>query len=77
LLIVASSLISVVYIGRVIEAVWFRPTAPALAEVREPPLSMLLPLLLLAAATVYLGFDTEWTAGVAGKAASALLGGLK
>ena len=28
-------------------------------------------------ATVYFGFDTEWTAGVAGTAAKSLLGGLR
>jgi multicomponent Na+:H+ antiporter subunit D len=38
---------------------------------------MLLPLIVLAAATVYFGFDTEWTAGIAGTAAKALLGGLR
>ena len=38
---------------------------------------MLVPLLVLAAATIYFGFDTEWTAGIAGTAAKALLGGLR
>ena len=38
---------------------------------------MLLPLLVLAAATIYFGIDTEWTAGIAGTAAKALLGGLR
>jgi multicomponent Na+:H+ antiporter subunit D len=38
---------------------------------------MLLPLLVLAAATVYFGIDTEWSVGIAGAAAKALLGGLR
>ncbi len=77
LLIVASSLIALVYIGRVVEVVWFRPTAAALDKAADPPPSMLLPVLVLAAATVYFGFDTRLTAGVAETAAQMLLGGLK
>jgi multicomponent Na+:H+ antiporter subunit D len=38
---------------------------------------MLLPILLLAAATVYFGIDTELSVGIAAKAAEALVGGLK
>jgi multicomponent Na+:H+ antiporter subunit D len=39
---------------------------------------MLIPILLLAAATLWFGIDTQWTAGFAGKAAaSLLLGALK
>jgi multicomponent Na+:H+ antiporter subunit D len=76
LLLVASSLISVLYIGRVIEMAWFRPPAAALAQAKDPPLSMLAPMLLLAAATVYFGIDTRLTAGIAAEAARFLLGGL-
>ena len=76
-LVVVSSMISIVYIGRVVEAAWFRPTAPALANASDPPLSMMLPMLLLAAATVYFGFDTRLSADVAGAAAHALIGGLR
>jgi multicomponent Na+:H+ antiporter subunit D len=76
-LIVASSLISLVYIGRVVEAAWFREPGRALAEVREAPLEMLAPIWLLAAASVYFGIDTEFTAGLAAKAATTLLAGLR
>jgi multicomponent Na+:H+ antiporter subunit D len=76
-LIVASSLIALVYVGRVVEVVWFRPTVPELERAADPPMSMLLPILVLAAATVYFGFDTELTANVAAKAAKMLLGSLK
>jgi multicomponent Na+:H+ antiporter subunit D len=76
-LIVVSSMIAVAYVGRVIEVVWFRPTAAKLKDAKDPPLPMLLPIVLLAAATVYLGFDTRLSAGVADIAASALLGGLR
>jgi multicomponent Na+:H+ antiporter subunit D len=76
-LLVASSLISVLYVGRVIEAAWFRPPSDRVAEAKDPPLSMLLPLLILAAATVYFGFDTRLIVGIAASAAEFLLGGLK
>ena len=76
-LIVGSSLIALVYVGRVLEVVWLREPSAAIAHANDPPLSMLLPIILLAAATIYLGFDTEWTAGIAGTAAKALLEGLR
>jgi len=73
-LIVASSLLSLVYVGRVTEVIWFRDTGPAAAKATDPPLSMLVPTLLLAAAVVYFGIDTTWTAGIAGQAATLLIG---
>ena len=76
-LIVASSLISVVYIGRIVEVVWFRPVSIAAKKAKDPPLSMLLPTLLLVAATIYFGFDTSATAGMAGRAAEWLLAGVR
>ncbi len=76
-LILASSFLSMLYVGRVIEVAWFRPPSPALDGVEEPPASMLAPLLVLAAATIYFGLDVDLTAGIAAKAASGLLQGLK
>jgi multicomponent Na+:H+ antiporter subunit D len=76
-LIVASSLISLVYIGRVIEFAWFRPPSPVAAQAAEPPLAMLLPLLVLAAGTIYFGLDSELPIEIAGKAAASLLGALR
>ena len=38
---------------------------------------MLVPVLVLAAATIYFGFDTQASAGIASQAAHTLLGGLK
>jgi multicomponent Na+:H+ antiporter subunit D len=76
-LIVASSLIALVYIGRVAEVAWLREPSPQLAQASDPPPSMLVPLIVLAAATVYFGIDTTWTAGIAGSAVSVLLGALR
>lgn len=77
-LIVVSSLISVIYVGRVIEVVWFRePTSRAVIAASDPPPSMLLPLVALAVAVIYFGIDTSVTAGLAGRAAEMLIGGLR
>jgi len=76
-LIVGSSLIALVYVGRVLEVAWLREPSAAIAHASDPPLSMLLPMMVLAAATIYFGIDTEWTAGVASTAAKALLEGLR
>ncbi len=72
-LIVASSLLAVIYIGRVIELMLLRP-APA-GGVREAPLSMLVPMWILIAANVYFGVNTELTVDLAERAAHALMGG--
>jgi multicomponent Na+:H+ antiporter subunit D len=77
-LIVASSLISVVYVGRVLEAAWFRePTSSAVTAASDPPWSMLLPLVAFGIAVVYFGIDVGMTAGIAGQIAQALIQGLR
>jgi len=73
-LIVLSTLITVVYVGRVVEAAYFREPGKGLADVREAPAEMLLPIWVLAAATVYFGIDTTLTAGLAERAAIVLIG---
>jgi multicomponent Na+:H+ antiporter subunit D len=73
-LIVASSLLSLVYVGRVTEVIWFRDTCPAAARASDPPPSMLVPTIILGAAVVYFGIDTTWTAGIAERAAVLMLG---
>lgn len=76
-MLVGSSLLSVIYIGRVIEVTWFRPLSKEGEGASEAPLQMLVPALVLVAATVYFGIDTSLTAGVASKAAEAFLAGLR
>lgn len=74
LVIVASSLLAVVYVGRVVEVAYFRTPSPSLDGVSDPPWSMLLPMLTLAALTVVFGFDTTWTAEWCARIARMLLG---
>jgi multicomponent Na+:H+ antiporter subunit D len=76
LVIMASSLLAVVYIGRVVEVAFFREPSPQVADASDPPLSMMIPLLVLTVATIWFGIDTQWTAGFAGKAAASLLLGV-
>jgi multicomponent Na+:H+ antiporter subunit D len=75
--ILASSLIALVYVGRVLETMWLRQPSPAMAEARDPPPSMLLPLLVLAGSLVYFGLDTDWTVSIAERTADMLLGRLR
>ena len=76
-LIVLSSLIAIVYIGRVVEVAYFREPSSAVSKATDPPLSMLVPLLALAGATIYFGIDTRLTADVGAAVAEMLLGGLR
>jgi multicomponent Na+:H+ antiporter subunit D len=74
---VASSLIAVVYVGKVVEVAYFRKPGDNLSEARDPPATMLIPMIILAAATIYFGLDTTWSAKIADSAAQILVGGLK
>ncbi len=77
-LVVAASMLAFVYIWRVIEVAYFRePHADAPKEIREAPAALLVPTLVMAAATIYFGIDTDLTVGVARVAALTLLGGFQ
>jgi multicomponent Na+:H+ antiporter subunit D len=75
-LIVVSSLLAVIYMWRVIENVYFRPTpnTDSAQAVREAPLGMLIPLWVLIGANIYFGIETTGSLGVARRAAAMLLG---
>ena len=75
-LIVASSLIALVYIGRVVEFMVLRepPTeGKYVIAKRDAPLSMLIPMWILIAANIYFGVRTELTGDLARRAAEALM----
>ena len=73
--IVGSSLLAVVYIWKVVEVAYFKnPVGHPTTKIDEAPISMLVPLWIMTAATVYFGIDATTTSEVAGEAAKALLG---
>ncbi|WP_425449920.1 monovalent cation/H+ antiporter subunit D family protein [Virgifigura deserti] len=79
-LVLASSLLAVIYVWRVVEVAYFQPVpddkaaAKDKATLGEAPLSMLLPAWVLIGASIYFGLDTSFSVGVARAAASSLLG---
>lgn len=72
-LILASSLLAVIYIWRVIEVAYLRDPISG-RTVTEAPLSMLLPTWVLVAANIYFGVDASLTTEVARMAAEGLVG---
>lgn len=67
-----SSLISVFYVGRMVETMFFRP-APEGVTAREAPLPVLIPLWLLTLATVGFGLNATLPFSLADAAANALM----
>jgi len=72
--IVASSLLAVVYVWRIVEAGYFRPVPEDVSDRREAGAGYLVPLWLLVIANIYFGVETSLTVGAAGGAAESLLG---
>jgi multicomponent Na+:H+ antiporter subunit D len=75
-LILASSLLALVYVWRVVEVGYFQAPPEGAAEVAEAPLSVLLPTWILIGATVVFGVFTSLSVGVASAAARMLIGGI-
>ena len=75
LFILASGLFALIYSWRIIEAAYFRPATNGDSKIREAPLSMLIPLIALAAVCIIFGTDAAPTGNIALAAATALLGG--
>jgi multicomponent Na+:H+ antiporter subunit D len=73
-IVLATSLIAVMYVWRLVEAAWFRDLPEHRQNVEEAPLALLVPLWVLVAANLWFGVDTRFSAGVAARAAEALLG---
>lgn len=71
--ILLSSLLAVIYVGRVVEVAWFREPSVTVDPVR-PPASMVAAMWLLVGLSVYFGIDATIPARLADAAASALLG---
>ena len=72
--ILSGSLLAVVYVGKLIEALYFKPMTDTGNAVAEAPLLLLVPTWALVFANLYFGLDTDLTVGVAEKAAAILMG---
>ena len=70
--ILIGSLLAVVYMGKIIEALYFQPASGSNSTVKEAPLLLLLPTWALVAANIYFGLDTDLTVGIAQHAAQQL-----
>jgi len=70
-LIMASSLLALVYVWKLIEVVYFA-TPDAEFEKREPPLRLLIPTWILAGASIYFGIFSSFAVDVANLAAAQL-----
>jgi multicomponent Na+:H+ antiporter subunit D len=70
--ILAGSLMAVVYMWKLVEAFFFTTPAPSARRVQEAPLPILVPTWLLVVANIYFGFNTTLTVGAAETAARIL-----
>ena len=75
MLIVFSSVLAVIYIGRVLEAVFFKPPYNPRKVQKEAPLMMLVPLWILALANLYFGVNGDPVLQLANGAAQAVFPG--
>lgn len=73
-LIVASSLLAVIYVWRMIETLYLTEPSQEVTA-REAPLSMLIPLWIMALACIYFGLDSDLTLSASRTAAEGLLAG--
>ncbi len=76
-LVVLASLLALVYVGKVVQAAFFKQPAPGavnLAEVREAPLLLLIPTWIVVVANFYFGIETDISADIAAQAAKQLMG---
>ncbi len=72
-LIIVSSLLAVVYVGRIVEALWFGEPAGKDQAVREAPPMMLVATWIAVAANLWFGLDASLPGELAGRAAEDFL----
>ncbi len=73
-LVLISSLIAVIYVWRVVEWIYLTPPRIITDEIKEAPMSQLIPIWILVLANIYFGVDTRLTVGVSKLAAQSLFG---
>jgi len=70
--ILIGSLLAVVYVGKVIEALYFKPATETNLSIKEAPMLLLAPTWALVIANIYFGLNTELTVGIAEHAVQVL-----
>jgi multicomponent Na+:H+ antiporter subunit D len=77
--IVLTSILALIYIGRMLEAILLQEPPKLNGETiarNEAPLTMLIPMWILALSCIYFGVNSAWPVELAGRAAAVLGGGL-
>ncbi len=74
IVVLAGSMLSLIYVWRLVETAWFQQANMDTVAIREAPLQLLIPTWLLIGASIYFGIDTDMTVGVATESARMLLG---
>jgi len=69
--IVASSFLAVIYMGRVLQAIFFQAPVNPRKVRREAPLLLLIPLWMLTLATLYIGVQADWVIDLTNAASQA------
>jgi multicomponent Na+:H+ antiporter subunit D len=69
-----SSVLALVYVGRMLEAVFFKAPAAGATRLKEAPLGVLVPLWMLAGLSIWFGIDASLPEALAQAGAAALLG---
>jgi len=72
--IAVSSLLALVYVGRMLEVMVFRSAVAGGDAIKEAPIGVLIPLWMLAMASVWFGVDASIPEGLARASAAAVLG---
>lgn len=73
-LILLGSLLAIIYVWRIVEMAYFNPPLAGSEDIKEAPLSFLIPVWTLIIANIYFGIDTRLSIQVAQAAAQSLFG---
>ena len=74
ILVLISSLLALIYVWRIVEWIYFSSPRIIVDDIKDPPLSQIIPIWLLVLANIYFGVDTSLTVGVSKLAAQSLFG---
>jgi multicomponent Na+:H+ antiporter subunit D len=75
-LVLVSSLLALIYVWRIVEWIYFSQPRIIIDDIREAPISQLIPVWFLVLANIYFGIDTSLTVGLSKIAAKSLFGQL-